>query len=458
MDSSSRYLLSGGGDATVALFDLDPSSQNSIQSPLPFPTSTTPKTPLQIYEDKIKWSRTSRKRKPLQHARRANAQSQTTQHMLPTGHRFSLSAVNWYPPDNGMFLTGDRGGNVLLWDTNSFKPVLHYPLLTSPGVPSYSITSLAFPPTPTTTFVATTTTGVVYQFDMLSPPNPTLTVPAATKAGSTSATFHPHNEHLLITTGGAGDGTIKLWDLRRSGTSSFVTSCQASNVISRTTTSPNQAHPSTQYAPSDTRHFATASLLPASETGVSNARWCASGQFLVSLACSTGELAVWDFRGVIGNDSTNDDSTSGLINPSSYGGSGVVSEQADWGKPVLREVEFPPLNEMATGADEKTGQSGKWKIDLEVFDAVGKGRLGDQVFVSPIKANSADVFVGSVWGGAGGKVTKLSGHLSGVKSLALCGDGGECVTGSSDGMLLAWGYNGESKPKAGGENGDVDNW
>lgn len=71
-----RYILSGGTDGTVALYDLE----SNINKPRP---STA--------------SRQSR------------------------GHNFAISSISWHPCDNGAFVSSANDGKVLVWDTNLFE-------------------------------------------------------------------------------------------------------------------------------------------------------------------------------------------------------------------------------------------------------------------------------------------------------------------------------------------------
>ena len=36
------------------------------------------------------------------------------------GHKHSVTAVQWYPMDTGLFISGSTDGSVRVWDTNTF--------------------------------------------------------------------------------------------------------------------------------------------------------------------------------------------------------------------------------------------------------------------------------------------------------------------------------------------------
>jgi DNA excision repair protein ERCC-8 len=43
----------------------------------------------------------------------------TVDKSVPQGHVFSVSSVQWYPVDTGLFVTGSYDKSVNLWDTNT---------------------------------------------------------------------------------------------------------------------------------------------------------------------------------------------------------------------------------------------------------------------------------------------------------------------------------------------------
>ena len=83
-----RYLLCGGGDGRVSLFDLNNH------------------TPASSRADKIR----------CKNIISCSALSSNT-----TGTVQRISCVQWYPTDTGLFVSGSMDGLVRIWDTNAFK-------------------------------------------------------------------------------------------------------------------------------------------------------------------------------------------------------------------------------------------------------------------------------------------------------------------------------------------------
>ena len=94
-EGEDRYLLSGGGDGKVLLYDLYDFNAPKTQ------THTTT-------------SNTAIKCKPLL--------------QCSLQHNKSLSAIQWYPGDTGMFITSGYDGKLLIWDTNRFEVVYSFQL------------------------------------------------------------------------------------------------------------------------------------------------------------------------------------------------------------------------------------------------------------------------------------------------------------------------------------------
>jgi len=45
----------------------------------------------------------------------------TVDKSVPQGHMYSVSSVQWYPVDTGLFVTGSFDNNINLWDTNTLQ-------------------------------------------------------------------------------------------------------------------------------------------------------------------------------------------------------------------------------------------------------------------------------------------------------------------------------------------------
>jgi WD40 repeat protein len=469
-DPTDRYLLSCSTSGVIALYDLNPSGAISMQSPMPIPPlpDGVMLSALQMYERSVKWAVKARRRKPLVVIPRSTSAS------MP-GHKNGVTRIRWYAGDNGMFLSGDFGGNIVLWDTNSCKPVITFPGVLPDGQKDLQpgVTCIAFPKErqSSTTFAVTTVTGRCLIYDMLSP-TPVMTLPAS-RTSCTVCSYVAGSEHVIATAGGVGDGSVMFWDVRRSGSTKFFTSCQETNsalfdadgdeTSTGTTTTTSRA--GIQHAPSDTRNHTHAHRLPASSTGIAALNFTPCGKYAVTLSCVTGFVRVWDCRGVFG-----DTSLESTHNGSLYTGTTAIASSHDFGADYAKPVLIRDHTHLGGGAGNEGGGSSedrrslgnKFGVDFELLPTVSGGGLRDLCFISPLSNKRSDLTVGSVFCDAVDATTVncLEGHLSPVKSLSVTGDG-HVISGSSDGMILAWGYNGErrkKKAKSGEGRGDVDNW
>ena len=180
-----RYLLSGGADGLIALYDLelydDDNKNNNDQSIQP----------------KII--------KPMNKAR---------QHMR------GVSSIQWYPEDSGIFISSSYDGNVLLWDTNAFS----------------TAATFKFHAEGSSSFLK------VYRATMCSNGNPLIACAlddssirlcdprsgdccqslTGHRKAVMSVEFSPLHSHLIASA--SLDGTLKLWDIRKAGFASAIRS------------------------------------------------------------------------------------------------------------------------------------------------------------------------------------------------------------------------------------------
>ncbi|XP_065183457.1 DNA excision repair protein ERCC-8-like [Sycon ciliatum] len=80
-----KYMLAGGGDGSVALYDLEQSSMGSSGN-----------------------------------MKVCNVINSTTAKSTSDAHKYSVEAVTWFPHDTGMFMTSSMDHTLKIWDTNAW--------------------------------------------------------------------------------------------------------------------------------------------------------------------------------------------------------------------------------------------------------------------------------------------------------------------------------------------------
>ena len=158
--ASARYLLSAGADTAVQLWDVD------TQSTELKPAQTIPQRKL---------------------------------------HEYGLSAIHWYPFDNGLFTTSSYDNYVKAWDTNNWQEACKFDL--GGKVYSHSISTIA-----SHSLIATACDYPAIRLcDMKSGSY------AQVMRGHTGRVlaleWSPTSEHVFAS--GGSDGTVRLWDVRR---------------------------------------------------------------------------------------------------------------------------------------------------------------------------------------------------------------------------------------------------
>ena len=174
-----RFLLSGGADASVVLFDLD--RDDGPAGGTAAPTHVT--------------SMVQRRQ-----------------------HSFSLSSVQWYPADTGAFLTSSLDGKVLMWDTNDFRVAYEFQLGQSHKKvyyarfhPDMAFTSLICCGLDDNSIrLCDARTGDCSQTLL------------GHNRGVTRAEWSPIDVHMLASA--SYDGSVKLWDIRKAGTAAAIMS------------------------------------------------------------------------------------------------------------------------------------------------------------------------------------------------------------------------------------------
>ncbi|KAG0600734.1 hypothetical protein M758_11G057500 [Ceratodon purpureus] len=124
------------------------------------------------------------------------------------GHIFSVSSVQWYPVDTGLFVTGSYDKNINLWDTNTHQVELQFKM---PGkVYAIAMSAMAT----THMLVAAGTEDVRVRLCDLATGACTHTL-SGHRDGVWALQWSASSEWILYS--GGCDGAIRFWDIRRAG-------------------------------------------------------------------------------------------------------------------------------------------------------------------------------------------------------------------------------------------------
>uniref|UniRef100_A0A8C9T124 DNA excision repair protein ERCC-8 n=1 Tax=Scleropages formosus TaxID=113540 RepID=A0A8C9T124_SCLFO len=171
-----RYMLSGGADGVVVIYDLENHS-----------------------------------RKPHYTCKAVCTVGRSSRHV----HKFSVETVQWYPHDTGMFISSSFDKTMKVWDTETLKLLLYFPclfLLWNCNVYLVPLNHLHCLPS------VGTKNPKVQLCDLKS--GSCIQVLQGHRGEVLSVKWSPRYEYILATA--STDSSVRLWDVRRASGSLFT--------------------------------------------------------------------------------------------------------------------------------------------------------------------------------------------------------------------------------------------
>lgn len=332
---------------------------------------------------------------------------------IPHGHSHSVVEVSWYPVDTGAFISASADGAVFVWDTHAMKPVIRWKPL-----PSISCMNLSTSQGRSESLLAlgSVDDSFVRLVDIRSGASSHSLV--GHDEGVTSLHWSPRSDVIVAT--GSLDGTIRLWDIRKSGSRSCVTVLDRDQPFDATKRRPfrysyshlaNDPH-KTEASPNNYQKTKSRGIVSHGGS-ISALLFTADGSRLVSTG-TEGKLQVWDLMG------------SGHLLPLNF--SCRPNQPA-----VHRNRTRLPMIIRDSGSKDTTVWVGHGSKILGYN--LEKGGLPSQV---------------------------LEGHMHVVASLERVDHSMQVFSGGTDGMILAWGCTPQTSKgrkrseRCGGGNDDGD--
>lgn len=397
IDSTGRFLLAGSADATLTIYDLSKWGRSKFSNCNLNNSETFSYAPV---------------------AKSVKVQAVPDILQIPTGHSSSVTYTQWYPTDSGVFLSASSDGTILIWDTHRMKPVLR--------VEPFRDDSAAFLSAHLRTggdhslvAVGSWYESEIKLVDIRSGASSHQLVGHG--GGISTLKWSGNNPHIIAS--GSRDSTVRLWDIRKSGSRACVMVLDREEIFSSysltktgyasdyshlrrdpvfATKKPRydrsnkkqRHHEMLEVAPNNYDHVQNQACKSHRAGHVSSLAFFSSGHYICSVSGLDGELLLWDLR-------------SGCLLPSKFMAPGNLSA----GSPKQRRT---ALVAEGSGYTDSTNKS------------------------SIIWVSRKGVIHGFSTEGGIPKQT-LKGHLTNITSLVALKPDGKLLSGSADGMILGWG-------------------
>lgn len=442
--SEGRFLLCGSQDCTISVYDLSILGSDYHLNP----DLATPNNAIGNNKEHLQWKNKNRFRSIARSQRNFAGEQHLDPLFVPYGHSHSITQVQWYPVDTGVFLSSDTMGNILLWDTNTFTPVscVKKTLMDSSMnlASPCAIASMDLPKLPNSTHlllaIGSIQSGRSRNDEHASMPSSRLHIDDRVvylcdiKSGSMTHQMSGHGSgiscvqwspvHDYILASGSRDGTIKLWDIRKSGSTACICTLDRENKTKNeiyissiqqgiddvndgptVTRMKKRRKKSSIFGPGDYSQVDCSSYTQSHAGPVSSLRFTPDGNYIVS-ASPTDGLRLWDVQS---------GKRFGALLPTRY--LGPTSSNPH------------PLDRMQRSVPMQITQPGSFKSAT-----VWVGGKNRKLFGYAIH-------------GDGGRPNKiLAGHLDGVAAIASQDSYGRLFSGGKDGMILGFGNKNEFQP------------
>lgn len=413
-DATGRFLLAGSSDATISIYDLSKWGRSKLRN----------------NDDNERSSYA-----PV--AKSIKVPTVTDILKLPAGHSASITYTQWYPTDPGVFLSASSDGTVLTWDTQQMKPVMRVQPFREDSA-SWVSAHLRTGGDHSLIAAGSWYESEIKLVDIRSGASSHQLVGHA--GGISTVKWSSNNPHIVAS--GSRDSSVRLWDIRKSGSHACVTvlnfeqtsSSKSAKVgyasdyshLRRETRSGRSSFSNKkkrrrdilEVAPNNYDHVQYQGCKSHRAGHVSNLAFFKGGHYLCSVSGLNGELLLWDLR-------------SGCLLPSKFVAPGNLSA----GSPKQRRT---------------------------ALVAEGSGYTDSSNNSSTIWISRKGVIHGYSTEGGTPKQT-LRGHLTNITSLVAMKSGGKLLSGSADGMILGWGQahgalSGRETTARTREEEDTDSW
>jgi len=396
INSSERFILAGSADATISIYDISKWGSNSNRQ-----------------------SAGIRNYSPVAKSIKVPAVTEILQ--LPAGHSSSVDYTQWYPTDAMCFLSASSDGNILVWDTSQMKPVMRVqPFRENSIVAGWVSAHLRCTGGDSSLLAA----GSWYKpeislVDIRSGASTHQLVGHSN--GVSTLKWSPTNPNVVAS--GSRDATVRLWDIRKSGSracvtvldreqigssanfsvsssvksySSDYTHLRRESITSRKTKVRSSYKKSrcevlAGHAPNNYNHVQHQGLKSHRAGHVAGLTFFSSGHYLCSVGGLDGELLLWDL-------------CSGCLLPSKF----QIPGNLPAGLPKQR---------WSALCVEGSGYTDSCKKSSTIW--IGRK---DRIYGFSTE---------------GGMPQILKGHLTKVTSLERMRN--KLLSGSNDGMILGWG-------------------